>query len=303
MSAFSTIASTDPRALVDVLCKLEEIITGIYDEKMPLTETLVETSTISSPIESVDQSVECLPSPLAESTEHSEPPITNEIYAQMLRVIGSSPIRPGDPLKSTIVVCGNTFGKTPDVPLGDIFIHTGNFCDERGGRGYEAINWLIDLPHRIKIVIPGTYDNHYTLCQLEHVVLGPGAGGIILLSGATTIVDGLRIFALYLDEFGLGESIGPDTTCDVIISHRPAAGILDKIHDGRSIGCTRTLEMLLAHPPRIYISGAHHAGYGYGWAYLDDTDEPTLCIAAAMSAPFSHGGAVNPPIVLSIDFL
>lgn len=295
MSVFSTIASTDPRALADALCNLDAIIAGIFDENtplLPMEETSI-TPSDDTPSSSVSESI----------TGVDSAPITNEIYAQMLRVIGPCPIRPSDPRKSTLVITGNTFGKTPDVPAGDIFIHTGNFCDERGGSGCDVINWLIDLPHRIKIVIPGMYDNHYTLRELEHVRLGPGEGGIILLSGATTMVDGLRIFAPYLDEFGLGESIGPDTTCDLIVTHRPAAGILDKIHDGRSIGCTRTLEMLLTHPPRIYISGAHYGGYGYGWAYLDDTGEPTLCIGAAMNEAFSRGGTPNLPIVLSIDFL
>lgn len=242
------------------------------------------------------------------TAEVSVPDImVNEVSAEMLRVIGSWPIRPSDPSGIRIVIVGNTFGTTPEVPEGDILIHTGNFCDEYGGRGQRFVDWIIGLSHKIKIITPGTYDSPYILRQLEHVQLGAGEGGVILLSGASTIVSGLRIFAPYVDQYMSGGSIPPYTTNDIILTHIPPEGVLDKILNGRSVGCDITLGMLIDHPPRICISGGVYAGYGYCWCYFDDSEEPTLCINAAMYAPFDNhdvvGQPMNPPIVLSIAFM
>lgn len=267
-----------------------------------MSNDLSESTPLLPSIDGCDSQTTLLPTIDDGQTPADSPDEINGLYVEMLRVLGPWPIRQDDPSGTRIVVIGNTFGRMPDVPPGDILIHTGNFCDEYGGNGAEVVDWLISLPHRIKIITPGTYDNQGILRWLEDVRLGEHDGGVILLSGATTLVDGLRIFAPYTDPYSAENSISPYTTNDIFLTHLQPEGILDK-RCNITMGCGTMLEMLLKHPPRICITGSIASGYGYCWCYLDD-EEPTLCINAAMYSAFDHvGSCPNQPIVLSIAYM
>lgn len=265
--------------------------------------TLLKFDTIITPADSATETTSLLSGIAKKHNLPTDVCMTTEIYAEMLRVTGNWPIRPSDPAGTRIVITGNTFGRMPDLPDGNILIHTGNFCNEYGGDGQSVVDWLIKLPYRIKIIIPGTYDSPYILRQLAHVELGPGVGGIILLTGATTLVDGLRIFAPYINRCGSNAPISPYTIDDIFISHIPPTGILDKVFNGQAGGCDIVLGMILSHPPRICIVGGICTGYGYCWCYHNDSDDPILCINAAMSQPFDKYAVINPPIVLTLAYM
>lgn len=158
------------------------------------------------------------------------------------------------------------------VPPGDLLIHAGDFTffSKRPWVYRDFDLWLVKLPHRHKIVIPG---NHEFL--LEDPRQRSAITNAILLVDSGVEVEGLKIWGspvtpLYGGAFGKSRAedrkkhwarIPKDV--DILITHGPPFAILD--HGPRSErreGCPELLEAVLQARPRLHVFGHIHAGYG-----------------------------------------
>ena len=188
------------------------------------------------------------------------------------------------------------------VPDGDLLIHAGDFTffSQRPSMVRDFSNWLGELPHRYKVVIPG---NH------EYLLEEPRERDILtnatLLVDSGAVIEGVHIWGspvtpLYGGAFGLSNPADrkrhwaqiPDGT-DILITHGPPLGILDHApHSQRKEGCPELLKAVLEGRPRLHVFGHIHAGYGT----LATKD--TLFVNAAL---FGELGELDrPPIVLEI---
>ena len=124
-----------------------------------------------------------------------------------------------------------------DVPPGDVLIHAGDFSVfSKSLRQIEDYNdWLGELPHRWKLVIPG---NHEFFLEADR-------GSRSMLSNATVLIDesvsigGLKVYGSPMTPL-YGGAFGKSSAADrvqhwarvpagthVLITHGPPFGILD----------------------------------------------------------------------------
>jgi predicted phosphohydrolase len=79
-----------------------------------------------------------------------------------------------------------------DVPDGDVFIHAGDFTTF--SESMEAVvdfnDWLGELPHRYKIVVPG---NHEFFLEADPSARSMLDNAIVLINEGT-VIEGLRIW-------------------------------------------------------------------------------------------------------------
>jgi len=190
-----------------------------------------------------------------------------------------------------------------DIPDGDLLIHSGDFTMfSRSLRSIVDFNeWLGELPHRWKVVVPG---NHETFLQTDP--LNPS-----LISNATVLVnEGVQIAGLHIwgspvthgsgpafrmagaeDRRRLYATIPSDT--DILITHGPPHGILDRvpgtdIHAGDPV----LLEAVTRVQPKLHVFGHLHGAYG-----TFETGN-TLFVNAALLGP--DGDIAEKPIALRI---
>jgi Icc-related predicted phosphoesterase len=160
-----------------------------------------------------------------------------------------------------------------EVPDGDIFIHAGDFT--MFSESMEAVadfnDWLGELPHRDKIVVPGNHEFFLETDPSERVMLH---NAIVLINEGTEI-EGLRIWGspvtpMYGGAFGLSSAkdrkrlyaqIPQDI--DVLVSHGPPFGILDTAPiSGLHEGCHELLDAVVQLRPKLHVFGHIHTAYG-----------------------------------------
>ena len=175
----------------------------------------------------------------------------------------------------TIVAISDThqLHREIEVPSGDLLIHAGDFTmfSKSASAILDFDEWLGQLTHRWKIVIPG---NHEFFLESD-----PSKRSLI--SNATMLIDeGIEIMALkiwgspmtplYGGAFGRSSerdrsnvySRIPDDT-DILITHGPPFGILDKAPGAEyHTGCKQLLEAVRRIKPMLHIFGHAHGGYG-----------------------------------------
>jgi Icc-related predicted phosphoesterase len=184
-----------------------------------------------------------------------------------------------------------------EVPDGDILIHAGDFT--MFSKSMNAIvdfnQWLGELPHRHKIVVPG---NHEFFLEAD-----PSRRSLI--DNATVLIDegieieGLRVWGspvtpLYGGAFGLSSAEDrlrlyariPENT-DVLITHGPPYGILDS-DSGLHSGCRELFDAVIRVRPKLHVFGHVHGAYG-----IIQTEHTTFVNAALLGV---HGGLDNPPL-------
>jgi predicted phosphohydrolase len=160
-----------------------------------------------------------------------------------------------------------------DVPDGDIFIHAGDFT--MFSESMEAVvnfnDWLGELPHRDKIVIPGNHEFFLEADPSERSMLDNAV--VLINEGAE--VEGLRIWGspvtpLYGGAFGLSSAKDRKRLyaripwgIDVLITHGPPFGILDTAPiSGLHEGCHELLDAVLRVEPTLHVFGHIHTAYG-----------------------------------------
>jgi len=159
-----------------------------------------------------------------------------------------------------------------EVPDGDIFIHAGDFT--LFSESMEAVadfnDWLGELPHRHKIVVPGNHEFFLEADPSDRFMLDKA----IVLINEGTEVEGLPIWGspvtpLYGGAFGLSSpkdrkrlygQIPHDI--DVLITHGPPFGILDTAPiSGLREGCRELLRAVRRVWPKLHVFGHVHTPY------------------------------------------
>ncbi len=194
-----------------------------------------------------------------------------------------------------------------EVPHGQILIHTGDFS--MMSRSLTSIvdfnDWLGELPHRFKLLVPGNHD----------FWLEADASRRSLLSNATVLInesmdiEGLRFWGspvtpLYGGAFGrssvedrrrLYASIPKDV--DVLITHGPPLGILDvspgsDYHQGDPV----LLDAVQRVRPKLHVFG--HVHLDKRSPRILETPH-TVFVNAALLGP--DGDIDKTPIVLRME--
>ena len=160
------------------------------------------------------------------------------------------------------------------IPNGDLLIHGGDIAFSQNRRQLSVLrdfnDWLGELPHRHKIVIPGNHDS--VLFDSKNRSLLKNA--TLLVNTAITI-DGIQIWGspvtpLPGEPFGMPDAadrrnlwtrIPQDT--DILVTHCPPYGILDQESgDDAHQGCEELRDTVLRVRPRLHIFGHVHGSYG-----------------------------------------
>lgn len=179
-------------------------------------------------------------------------------------------------MRSLTIVCisdTHQLHREVDVPGGDILLHAGDFSMfSKSLAAIEDFNdWLGELPHRHKIVIPG---NHEYFLESE-----PRKRS--LLSNATVLInEGVDIMGLNIwgspitpligaafgrgsaeDRVALYQTIPSDV--DVLMTHSPPYGILDRSPGTDThAGCPQLLDAVNRLKPKIHTFGHVHGAHG-----------------------------------------
>lgn len=159
--------------------------------------------------------------------------------------------------------------------------------------------WLRELPHRHKIIVPGNHETFLETDAANRTLLG----NAIVLVNETVTVDGLRIWGSPItlsgpafavrsaDERRRLYSAIPENT-DVLVTHGPPFGILDRNRgSGLHQGDPELLEAVMRIRPRLHVFGHIHGGYGIF------EGEHTTFVNAALLSP---NGDLKKPLVLTM---
>jgi Icc-related predicted phosphoesterase len=189
-----------------------------------------------------------------------------------------------------------------DVPRGDLLIHAGDFTFWNHISMIQDFNdWLGELPHLYKVVIPGNHDRAF---GRDPKLRSKITNARLLINESVTIA-GLKIWGspVTCDDAAYGHakpeertslyaSIPPDT--DILLTHGPPRGILDHEPGSDHLqGCPQLREAVLRLKPRLHVFGHCHVGYGV----LPATQ--TIFINAALLG--WAGDLENKPIVLDMS--
>lgn len=193
--------------------------------------------------------------------------------------------------KVRLVLMSDTHGKHRDVevPDGDLLIHAGDFTYFNGStfaiRDFN--DWLGELPHRSKVVVPGNHDSGFIDPAYRELITKA-----ILLVNEGTITEGLKIWGSPVTPNDWG-AFGPETAeereclfsripedTDVLITHGPPRGILDGAsQQKRPQGCDQVLAAVRRLRPQLHVFGHIHEQYGVF------RSPSTLFVNAALAGP------------------
>jgi Icc-related predicted phosphoesterase len=202
-----------------------------------------------------------------------------------------------------LVVMSDTHGehRSLHVPDGDFLIHAGDFTlFNRSRDSVRDFNqWLFELPHGRKLVIPGNHDFKFADPRWRSLI---SAATLLLNEGVS--IDGIRIWASSVTKSNL-KSFGAenDDGCrrifwriprgtDVIVTHSPPLGILD-VSGVQHRGCSHLLREIGRVRPALHVFGHIHQSYG------TTRIGRTLFVNAALAGP--NYQLVQLPIVVDYD--
>jgi predicted phosphohydrolase len=190
-----------------------------------------------------------------------------------------------------------------EVPNGDILIHAGDFTmfSKSAAAILDFNDWLGELPHRSKILIPG---NHEFFLEADPSRRNLISNAIVLINEGVEVA-GLKIWGspttpLLGAAFGVGSpadrtrlyaAIPNDV--DILVTHGPPYGILDRSPGAlHHAGCPQLLEAVTWLKPQLHIFGHVHGAHG------TVSTEDTLYVNAALLGP--DGDLDASPIVLRL---
>jgi len=171
-----------------------------------------------------------------------------------------------------LVCLSDTHNFHHDIPIpeGDILIHAGD-CTDGGTRNETEnfLNWLSNLPHKHKILVPGNHDFYFEKPeQLKNV---PANIHLLIDSGikiegfqfwGSPVTPGMENWAFNRErgiQIKSHWNLIPENT-DVLITHTPPYGILDEISSGIKLGCEELPQILKIVQPKYHFFGhIHHA--------------------------------------------
>jgi Icc-related predicted phosphoesterase len=174
-----------------------------------------------------------------------------------------------------IVCLSDTHGlhRKVSVPSGDLLIHAGDFTYLTKSQHQigDFNDWLGELPHRHKIVIPGNHEFAFE----ENPRLGRQISNAIFLIDEAIEAGGFRIWGspmtnLYGGAFGRSAAADrarvyamiPAGT-DILVTHGPPFGVLDRlVGTDRCNGCHDLRSAVTRIRPRLHVFGHIHGAYG-----------------------------------------
>jgi len=160
-----------------------------------------------------------------------------------------------------------------DVPNGDILIHAGDFTmfSKSAAVIRDFNEWLGELPHRHKIVVPG---NHEFFLEADSTKRNLISNADLLIDEAVEIM-GLKIWgspitSLYGGAFGRSSpkdrallyATIPDDV-NILVTHGPPYGVLDRSPGGlHHAGCPELREAVARLKPKLHLFGHIHGAHG-----------------------------------------
>jgi Icc-related predicted phosphoesterase len=153
-----------------------------------------------------------------------------------------------------------------------ILIHAGDFTMFSESMDVAAFNdWLGELPHRYKIVVPGNHEFFLEADPSERSLLSNAS----VLINERIEIEGLRIWGspvtpMYGGAFGMSSAKDRKRLyaqipqgIDVLITHGPPFGILDSEPiSGLHAGCRELLDAVMDVRPKLHVFGHIHAACG-----------------------------------------
>lgn len=169
------------------------------------------------------------------------------------------------------------------VPDGDFLIHTGDFTnhgDLREITGFMA--WLVQHPHKNKIIIAGNHDRLFHLDPL--LARSLVRGGVTYLEDELCFIDGFSfygcpwhpkfsagwVFGLPRKSLKLLEKYRKIPHCvNILLTHSAPHSILDTTEwSSTGIGCELLLQEVVQRiEPQVHAFGHCHGSYGVKDAY------------------------------------
>ncbi|KAI9731102.1 MAG: hypothetical protein M1818_007959 [Claussenomyces sp. TS43310] len=213
--------------------------------------------------------------------------IVQFIYLALLTIRGA-PFKPTKNKPAIRIVCiSDTHTRTPNVPVGDLLIHSGDLTNAGTIEEIQAqLDWLEELPHRYKLVIAGNHDSYFDVKSRKDEDKGPGkklnlhrihylqdesiqlrfkGGRTLNIYGAADIPQcGGSDFAFqYRRDLPPWTNRIPIST-DVLITHTPP-----RYHLDLDLGCSSLLEEIWRVKPRLHVFGHVHSGHGRETVFWD----------------------------------
>jgi predicted phosphohydrolase len=209
-------------------------------------------------------------------------------------------------MKSLTIVClsdTHELHRELEVPNGDILIHAGDFTmfSKSVAATLDFSDWLEELPHRWKIVVPGNHEFFLASDPSRRTLI---SNAIVLINEGVEVA-GLKIWGSPTTPLlgaAFGVSSPPDRTrlyaaipddVDILVTHGPAHGILDRSPGAlHPAGCPQLLEAVTRLQPRLHVFGHVHGAHGMV------STEDTLFVNAALLGP--DGDLDASPIVMRL---
>ncbi len=190
-----------------------------------------------------------------------------------------------------------------EVPPGDVLVHAGDFTffGKRKSQVQDFNDWLGELLHNYKIVIPG---NHEFLFEAEPKMRQAITNAPLLINEGIKVA-GLRFWGSPITPLS-GVAFGVANPAerrklwarmphglDVLVTHGPPYGILDlPPGSNQHEGCPELLEAVRRAKPRLHVFGHIHQAYGI------ERTRDTIFVNAEM---YGDGGELNKPIVVELE--
>jgi len=161
-----------------------------------------------------------------------------------------------------------------DVPSGDLLIHAGDFSFAQNSTPLAALrdfnDWLGELRHRYKVVVPGNHDVLLAEPQRRGVI-----SNATLLVNSGVVIENIHIWGSPLMPLQNGAFACSDSGerkrhwariprhTDILITHCPPFGVLDRTPDcDDHEGCPELLAAVLQVRPRFHVFGHAHGAHG-----------------------------------------
>lgn len=197
-----------------------------------------------------------------------------------------------------IVALSDTHMSQVKVPDGDVLVHAGDLAwMGTVGEVQGALDWLLSLPHKRKILVPGNHDRLFQDCPS---LARSMTQDITVLIDESTKIDGKLFygspwtpefmnwsFMLSGDQLQRRWECMPSHGIDVLVTHGPPFGVLDGVPESEYVTRRRGDHALGDRidrvKPLVHIFGHIHPGHGsvenpstrfYNVAICDDAYRP-----------------------------